>query len=70
MEQPYILPILYCQYHVCWCPGDLRSQGISRHGINQISWNITSLASEELIYLGPKIQLEEKNAAVLKGLNN
>ena len=37
MEQPYMLPILYCQYHSCWCPGDLRSQGISRNGIDQIS---------------------------------
>ena len=33
MEQPYLLPILYCQYHACWCPGNLRSQGISRHGM-------------------------------------
>ena len=49
MEQPYMLPILYCQYHVCWCPGDLWSQGISRHGIDQRSRNIPSLASEELI---------------------
>ena len=46
MEQPYMLPILYCQYHACWSPGDLRSQGISRHGINQISQNVLSLASE------------------------
>ena len=37
MELPYMLPILYCQYHACWCSGDLRSQGISRHGIDQIS---------------------------------
>ena len=49
MEQPYMLPSLYCQYHVCWCPGDFWSQGISRHGIDQRSWNIPSLASEELI---------------------
>ena len=34
MEQPYMLPILYCQYHACWCPGDLSRQGISRHGID------------------------------------
>ena len=42
MEQPYMLPILYCQYCACWCPGNLRSQGISRHSIdcamnNQVS---------------------------------
>ena len=47
MQQPYMLPILYCSYHSCWCPGDLRSQCISRHGIDQISQNISSLASEE-----------------------
>ena len=51
MEEPYILPILYCQYHACWYPGDLRSQGISRHGIDQISQNIASLAPEELSIL-------------------
>ena len=49
MEQPNMLPILYCQYHAYWCPGNLRSQGISRHGIGQISQNILPLASEELI---------------------
>ena len=47
MEQTYMLPILYCQYHSCWCPRNWRSQGISRHGIDQISRNIPSLASEE-----------------------
>ena len=30
LEQPYILPILFCQCHSCWCLGDWRSQGISR----------------------------------------
>ena len=34
MEQPYMLPILCWQYHACWCTGNFRSQGISRHGIN------------------------------------
>ena len=48
IKQPHMLPILYYQYHVSWCPGNLRNQGISRHGIDQISWNISSLASEEL----------------------
>ena len=37
MKQPYLLPILYCQYHGCWCPGTLRSQGISSHDIDSIS---------------------------------
>ena len=42
MEQPYMMPILPCQYHAYWCPSDIRSQGISRHGIDQISRNIPS----------------------------
>ena len=50
-SNPYMLPILYCQYHACWCPGDLRSQGISRHDINPQSRNILSLATEEFILL-------------------
>ena len=53
VTQPYILPILYCQYHACWCPGHLRSQDISRHGIDQIRWNIPSLASQELKKIPP-----------------
>ena len=48
MQQPYMLPILYSQYHACWCPGDLRSQGISGHDIDHIRRNIPSLAIEEL----------------------
>ena len=48
MEQLNMLPIIYCQYHACWCPKDLRSQGISRHDIDQINRNILSLALEEL----------------------
>ena len=31
MREPYMLPIRCCQYHSCWCPGDLRSQGISKY---------------------------------------
>ena len=49
MEQPFMLPILYCQYHACWFSDDLRNQGISRHGILPNEWNILSLASEELM---------------------
>ena len=51
MKQPYMLPILYYQYHACWWPGDLRSHGISRLGIDQISQKILSLASEELKHM-------------------
>ena len=28
------LHILHSQYHGCWCPGDVRSQGISSHDID------------------------------------
>ena len=45
------LSILSCQYQACWCPGDLRRQGISIHDMDQISQNIPSLASQELIFL-------------------
>ena len=56
MEQPYMLPILYCQYHVSWCPGDLRSQGISGHGYwpNKPGYSIFSIRTvyiEELCKL-------------------
>ena len=44
--QPYMLPVLYWQYRACWCPGDLRSQGTNSHGVDQISLNVLSLASE------------------------
>ena len=44
----------YCQYHACWCPGDLRSQGISRHDTDPQSQNILSPASEELKPMIPK----------------
>ena len=49
MEQPYMFPTLYNQYQTCLCPGDLRNQSISRHGVDQISRNTPSLALEELI---------------------
>ena len=48
MKQPYMLHIQYCQYHSCWCPGDISRQGISRHATDQISRKIQSLAWEEL----------------------
>ena len=59
MEQPYVLPILYCQCHACWCTGDFRSQCISRHGIDLQSRNIPSLASEELKYWEPKASAQD-----------
>ena len=48
MKQPYMLPIIHCQYHACWCPGDLRSWGIEKHGIDQMIRNNPALASKEL----------------------
>ena len=40
MVQPNMLPIPYYQYLGCWCPGDFRSQGIRRFGIDIISLKI------------------------------
>ena len=54
MEQPHTWHILYFQYLACWCPGDLRSQGISRHDTDPQSQNILSPASEELKPMIPK----------------
>ena len=45
-EQPYMLPILYCQYHPCW------GQGISRFGIWPQIQNIPSPTSAELTSTG------------------
>ena len=45
VEQPYMLHILYCQYHIC----SSCRQGISSHGIDPQSRNILSRASEELM---------------------
>ena len=28
--------LLHGKYHGCWCPGDIRSQGISSHGIDAV----------------------------------
>ena len=47
-----VLSVLHSQYHACWCSGDFRRQGFSRYGIDPQSWNILSLASEELTHWG------------------
>ena len=44
MEQPFMLSILYCQYHACWCLG----RGINWHGIDQVIRNSLTVASKEL----------------------
>ena len=67
MEQPYMLPTLYCQYHAYWCPGDLRSQGISRHGNDPQSRNIRSPALEELRYM---FHLYEKKVTMIRSGHN
>ena len=48
LEQQNMLSVLHSQYHACWCSGDFRSQGISRHDIEPQSQNILSPASKEL----------------------
>ena len=63
MQKSYMLSLLYCQYHPCWCPGDLRSQGINRHGIDLEYKLEKSLASKELIHLpGHRCHEKGKNA--------
>ena len=51
MKQPYMLVIIHYWYHACWCLGDLKTQAISRHGIDQININILYVASEELRFI-------------------
>ena len=48
MEQPYLVPVLYCEYHVNWRPGDLSHQDINMHNIDSQSHYILSLGQEEL----------------------
>ena len=60
MEQPYMVPIRYWQYHGCWFPGDFRSQGIGRLGIDPQSRNITSPVSKELITTSSGMSDDEK----------
>ena len=31
-----IFQLFFYQYHVCWCPGSLSRQGISRHSIDSV----------------------------------
>ena len=50
MVQPYMLPILYCQYHACWYPRDLRSQGIIRHCIAVMKLSGRALALGDLVF--------------------
>ena len=51
LEQQYMLSVLHSQYHVCWCSGDCRSQGISKCVIDPQSQNIPYQASEEFILM-------------------
>ena len=45
IEQPYMLPILYYQYHACWCSGDYRSHNFSKHDIDppMLEYSISSI---------------------------
>ena len=47
--------VLHRQYYACWCSGNFRSQGMSKHGIDPESQNILSPASEELISLQTQV---------------
>ena len=45
-KDPFILP---SQYHVCWWPGDIRSQGISSNGIDLSYHSIFSFSPSRII---------------------
>ena len=34
LKQPHVSSVQRSQYHTCWCSGDFRSHGISKHGID------------------------------------
>ena len=36
--------ILHIQYNVCWCPGNARSQGMSKHGIDLVILEYSGLS--------------------------
>ena len=40
-----MLSVLHRQYHACWCSGDFRSQGISRHhiGPTKLEYSVSSM---------------------------
>ena len=58
LEQLEMLSVLHSQYHACWCSGDFRSQGISRHGIYPQIKNILPPAAEELKF---SLKKDERN---------
>ena len=39
LSQVRQVPILYSWYHVCWCPGDTSSQGMSNHDMYYLKPN-------------------------------
>ena len=69
MEQPYMLPILYCQYHACWCPGDLMSPRISRNGIDPESRNIPYPAASEEFKWSWSSKFEYMQTLLLRALH-
>ena len=65
LEQQYS-SVLHSQCHACWCSGDLRSQGISKHGIDPQSGNIPFQASEELT---ENDEIRQQYITLLQSLN-
>ena len=46
----YMLSVIHSQCYTCWCSGDFRSQGISKHGIDpqKLEYSISSIRSAEI----------------------
>ena len=47
--------ILHNQYHVCWWPGEARCQGIRSHGIDLVSWKVSSFSIRRVKCLPNKL---------------
>ena len=48
LEQQYVLSVLHCQYHACWCSGDFGASASAGMVLTSQSRNIKSPASKEL----------------------
>ena len=46
-----ILSYLHSQYHDCWWPGDMRSQGIMSHGIDLVLPEYSNLCTRRVEWI-------------------
>ena len=61
-----MVSVPHSQYHACWYSGDLRSQSISRDGIELQSRNIPSPTSEELTLEVPRYLAKSRRPCWVK----